>query len=205
MSQTSMSSKADLITLIIVSIYVGIILISALGGFILYFIEYMLLSIALYNMAYYIGYDHPFMAYIPIARIYLLAMLPETDYSFLGLFRKSDRSVGFWIYLIGILLPFVLNLLAIAFAFIPILGYLLLFVIRIITLVVGVMAAISLVILRIDLLKMYYEKGSSTPYLVGILTLFCPIVYSVWCLCICKKEPHGGFDNYYNLSLEEEE
>jgi len=74
---------------------------------------YILNSIGLSNMAKKLGYDKPWLAWIPGACVYLMCMLPTKEYKIL-VFNKTftDRKNAFWAWLILLGAGFTLGILS---------------------------------------------------------------------------------------------
>lgn len=206
-------NEGDDVIVLILSVFVFIVIPVVVGTVI-----YILKAIALYNLAYKSGYDKPWFAFIPIANAYLEAILPMKEFSYLGFYKSYERGKAFWIFSVSLaLMPFaeriismivgmLISVVMIIFIFLPggtLITSLVSGVIYLIRLVIWLVIKIAKIIfkaiLRIDLLELYMSMENAK--LLGIISLFVGGMYPIVLLCIMKKEPKFGFDNYYTPIL----
>lgn len=84
-----------------IEVGVGVFVCVILGVFLIPFIVlYILGAVGLYRMARKVGYDSPWLAWIPIANLYLMFALPKKPFRILALNKIMEkRENAFWIFL----------------------------------------------------------------------------------------------------------
>ena len=169
-------------------------------------VNHFVTAIPLYIMASKAGYDYPFLAFIPFANYYLMHILPIKEYSFLGMYKTNERQNGFFIYLVvKYVLPFCLGFVFMFLSLIPFVSWFIGLFSWVFTLAIRVVVLIAIAIMRIDLIQLYMKESKETATILGVISLFVPIMFPVVLFIICSKEPSFGFGNYYDLWITEEE
>lgn len=187
-------------------IYSFSMIIPSIISFVYFFVDYILVGIALYNMAFLAGYDYPFLAFIPFARFYLMHILPIKEYNFVGMYKNVNRAAGFGLFMaIQYVIPVVLYVVMICVGLIPFLGYLILLFFYLVWMVLSVFMCIARAVMRIDLLETYMPNSKGGAIGLGVGSIFVRPIYTISLLVLCRKEPEYGFGNYYNPVKEVEE
>jgi hypothetical protein len=135
---------------------------------------YVLFAYPLYKMAVKVGVDNAWLAWIPIAQMYVLCMLSEEPFTLFGSWTLPKRSYGFWLWL-G------LRVVAVILRRIPLIG--------------GLLSFVCYVGAIICVWRMYYDmirrfnNGSSDGMVLSVFSAIIPIVGVVAMLVYCKNEP----------------
>ncbi|MDD5949171.1 MAG: hypothetical protein PUC39_05535 [Lachnospiraceae bacterium] len=151
---------------------------------------YVLFSYPLYQLACRAGMENAWLAWIPVARMYVLCMLSQDDFVLFGQWKFPERSYGFVAYV-------VMWVLYLFIGGVPIIGGLL-----------KVLCSVAIIILvwrmSYDFIRTYGNSGSSTEIMV--LSIFCAIFGIVLLVVLWiyrNNEPNvvvdTTYDNYNNM------
>jgi len=178
----------------------GIWIFSVLIGIVGILFNHLLQAIPLYIMADKAGYRYPFLAFLPVANYYLMHIMPLKEYSYLGMFKSYDRKKGFFFFIaVRYVGYFMIWAIAMFFSFIPLLSIIGSLLSSFLNLILYFLSYSSLAIMRIDYLELYMPKNKTTAKVLGIISVFVPMMFTIVCYVICCNEPEFGFGNYYNL------
>lgn len=162
---------------IIITIVIGAVLFGLVIGFVLP-------GIFLYKLAKKVGYQKPWLAFIPYAQVYLIYILPEEKVYDVKLFKIQKRSTA---ALIGTLAPVALGFVMPALVvidFIPIVGPL-------IYMVAVFVATYGIALYRLranyDLYTWYFDNTASL--VLAIVGVFVPLTFLVVLIIMSCKEP----------------
>ncbi len=163
---------------------------------------YVLQSIGLYRMAKKLGYDSPWLAWLPVVNLYLMFVLPK--HSFEPLLIKQEiisRVNAFWIFIGTVFGSSIISSILSAFFDVPVLG--IFFAIMVISL--DLLMIFTIVIFQYplyrDLFEMFFSKESAD--VCAIVGILFPMAVSVMFFLAGKREPHiTDFQNKYLFLAE---
>ncbi len=142
---------------------------------------YILNSIGLSNMAKKLGYDKPWLAWIPGACVYLMCVLPAKEYKIL-VFNKTftDRKNAFWAWLILLGAGFITGILCV----IPFIGW-------IIAILVYPAIVFGSVITGYPILKDLFDlfHDNKKAMIFSIVSIAAPIAQGVFFFITGRGEP----------------
>ena len=146
---------------------------------------YILPAIGLYNLAKRAGYDKPWLAFIPIAQVYLEFVLPHKHFKVLFIDTDKRENAALITILVSLLGTTVIAGLNV----IPAFGQIL-----------DVALSVFLISMswrkKYDLLRTYRPEETAMP--LSIMGTIIPLVYEIMLLVMMKDEPDYGFGNYYS-------
>lgn len=148
---------------------------------------YLIQAFPLYQMAKNAHDDKAWLAFIPVANMYLIIMLAKrTGFSLLGKWLQTDKRINaFWGYLIYVLAGgFILSTVTAIVSLIPLIGPI---IAPVLSFAFTVIIWIFHYQVRYDLLETY-RPGDSNNQMIAIISCFVPIVFLVF-LWIIRKEP----------------
>lgn len=150
---------------------------------------YVLNSIGLYRMAKKVGNDKAWLAWIPIANIWLMFNLPDGEYRVLAINKViSDRSTAFWIF---IAIQYGTSIVFSVLAAIPFIGW----IVTLLSPLVGIVTMLVYIFMMFpvykDLYAMFLPESSAQNYAIAsiICAYFVPIVPPILLLIVSGKEP----------------
>ena len=180
-------SDNTLLSLLMSGSLLGVILISVLVVMLISLALYLVQAFPLYQMAKNAHDDKAWLAFIPIANMYLVIMLAKrTGFSLLGKIFQTDKRINaFWGYLIyvlagGIIIP----IISAAVAMLPLIGAL---IAPLLSFAFTVIVWLFHYQVRYDLLETY-RPGDSNNQFIAIISCFVPIVFLVF-LWIIRNQP----------------
>lgn len=139
---------------------------------------YIFRSIGLYNMAKKLGYDSPWLAWIPWVRLYLMFVLPQKPFCPLAVKREiTSRVKAFWIYLAGTVGLELIAGLFTSCSDIPYVGIVFAFIATTIQLAAVFSAVIFQYPMYVDLLEMFLKR--ETAMICAIVGMIFPSALSI--------------------------
>lgn len=161
---------------VLIRIIIGIL-------FIPFLILYILGAVGLYRMARKLGYGSPWLAWIPIANLYLMFMLPGGSFRVLAVNKVIEkRENAFWIFVGGAIAKKILQTIS----FVPG-GRLFFFFGDAIDLVWLIFAIFFLYPLYKDLFGLFETEGKAKAF--AIWSLILPFLLPIFLLAASSKEP----------------
>ncbi len=140
-----------------------------------------------YRMAKKVGLPHAWLAFIPIANVYIMLNLPQREFNIFDWIKTNDRSKVFWIYLISIPAVSAAGILIGILSGIPIIG--LIFVLLSYLLSFAYYVACGILNWRISYdILMTYGMAEHALW-ASIVGVFVPIVMVVFSFIIMNNEP----------------
>lgn len=146
-------------------------------------IVYFVMAFPYYKMAKRQGLPHAWVAFIPMANLYIAAVLPQFEFNLFNKFIWPKRSKAFWVYLISFVIYCVLATPMIFVAMIPILGWLLFMAYILIFMVFWYIIMWKI---NYDLLIAYGMEQHAM--WASIVNIFCPLVMVVFSFIIMNKD-----------------
>lgn len=139
---------------------------------------YVLYSLPLYQMAERAGVEYAWLAWIPLAQIYILCMLSNNEITYFGQIHFEKRQQAFWAFVILLAVSVIIN-------FIPFIG-------GILSLAAKILAVIVLWRFNYDFLKTY--KGADADVMVvSIIGTLINIVMIVEFWVLRNEEPDYSY------------
>lgn len=165
---------------------------------------YVLQSIGLYKMAKNLGYDSPWLAWIPFVNIYLMFILPK--HSFEPLIIKTEiisRVNAFWIYMGVTFGASIISSVFSVFIEVPIFGVLCSMMVVALDLLMLFAIVIFQYPLYNDLLELFFSKESAS--ICAIVGIIFPVALPVILFIAGKKEAHISDPVKRNYYLEKKD
>lgn len=150
---------------------------------------YVLNSIGLYRMAKKMGHDKPWLAWIPIANMWLMFTLPDSEYRVLALNKViEERSNAFWIYMA---IQYGSTIVVTILSALPIIGYLTILISPLVSILTLLTYIFMMYPVYKDLFEMFLPEASAKNYAIAsiICAYFVPIVPPILILIVSGKEP----------------
>lgn len=183
-----------------VAVTTTVVIITAVGTFVLSVLDYFMLSLGFYKLVKKTGEKNAWMAWIPFARFYRMFTLPKGTFKLLFFKPMKNRVAPFIIWLcvnyFSAMVVSLLETLLVALAAVPIIGWiislcgeLIVALIPVILLVVRIALAYGM---YKDVFDIYLGKGEGTGAAVGCVIaslISWQIVTAIICLVISAKTP----------------
>ncbi|MBR4581290.1 MAG: hypothetical protein IKO32_08660, partial [Lachnospiraceae bacterium] len=151
--------------------------------------EYLIPAITLFIMAKKAGYKYPWLALIPVAQTYLEYVLPRREFNLL--FRTRKRN---FVAVFAIVLTYFGTGVFVALNILPAVG-------QVISLFIPIVFMLLTWRRKYDVVRTYRDRGFAIA--VATIDMFVPIIYPISLIISVRKEPEYGFDNYYNVYMED--
>lgn len=168
------------------------------------------------------GFKHAWLAFIPFGQNYVAMTLPHREFNIFNKFKTTNRKKAFWAYvitwgiwLVTLIINEITSWISSYLEMIDIenvsveamggmlIGMLVLLAVQLVVLVVTLVNTFAMIMIRwrtyYDVLNTYREPQHAM--WVSIVSLFFPIVMTVFTYIIMNKKPEYGFGNYYETEI----
>ena len=142
----------------------------------------------IYKLAKNAGISNAWLAFIPIANIYISLIIPKREFNIFNWYKTDDRQKVFWIYLIILgsvtVVEFFLGFLGI----IPFVGFLISPLLYLLSFATFVLNGIFTWRVYYDILMTYGMEENAM--VISILSVFIPLIFVVFAYISLNREPN---------------